>query len=339
MDFGGILTKAWKIIWKFKVLWIFGILTSCGQGSGGGGSGGGSNSGSSYSGSGDFQVPPGVEQFFYNIENFFDSIQGWQIALFVAGTILFVLLLTFLFTALGTIGRIGLIQGTIKAEAGAERLTFGELFNEGKPYFWRVLIFNFLAGLVIFLGILILMVPLIGMTVVTLGIGLLCLLPLICILIPVGWLVSILIEQANIAIVVEDLGMVDGAKHGWEVFRANIGNMAVMGLILVIGGGIVNFIISLPILFTMVPIILGAVASGVGESASFAGGGLLVSALCCVSYLPVLILLSGILQAYIKTAWTLTYLQLQNGVAIVEEIDNYEGIQLEETSGSFENQF
>ena len=32
MDFGEILSKAWKIIWKFKILWIFGILTSCGQG-------------------------------------------------------------------------------------------------------------------------------------------------------------------------------------------------------------------------------------------------------------------------------------------------------------------
>ena len=41
MDFGEVLTKAWKIIWKFKVLWIFGILSSCGQGSGNSGNPGG----------------------------------------------------------------------------------------------------------------------------------------------------------------------------------------------------------------------------------------------------------------------------------------------------------
>ena len=35
MEFGEILTKAWKIIWKFKILWVFGILSSCGHGGGG----------------------------------------------------------------------------------------------------------------------------------------------------------------------------------------------------------------------------------------------------------------------------------------------------------------
>ncbi len=35
MDYGEVLSKAWKIAWKFKVLWIFGILASCGQSRGG----------------------------------------------------------------------------------------------------------------------------------------------------------------------------------------------------------------------------------------------------------------------------------------------------------------
>lgn len=37
MDYGYVLRRAWEIIWKFKVLWIFGILASCGQASGSGG--------------------------------------------------------------------------------------------------------------------------------------------------------------------------------------------------------------------------------------------------------------------------------------------------------------
>ena len=45
MDYGEVLSKAWKIIWKHKVLWIFGILASFGQGSGGGSGGSGGNSG------------------------------------------------------------------------------------------------------------------------------------------------------------------------------------------------------------------------------------------------------------------------------------------------------
>ena len=39
-NFGEVLTRAWQIIWKHRVLWIFGILASCGRG-GGGGNGGG----------------------------------------------------------------------------------------------------------------------------------------------------------------------------------------------------------------------------------------------------------------------------------------------------------
>ena len=38
MNYGEVLSRAWQIIWKYKVLWIFGILA--GLGSGGGGSGG-----------------------------------------------------------------------------------------------------------------------------------------------------------------------------------------------------------------------------------------------------------------------------------------------------------
>ena len=76
MNFGEILTKAWKIIWKFKVLWIFGILASCGQGGGSGGGGG--NTGVQFSGD-DPNIPYRFRRYFYRLENFFDIIQAWQI--------------------------------------------------------------------------------------------------------------------------------------------------------------------------------------------------------------------------------------------------------------------
>ena len=61
-NFGEVLTRAWQIIWKHRVLWIFGILASCGRG-GGGGNGGGGNSGFQTQGP-DINVPPQLEQFF-----------------------------------------------------------------------------------------------------------------------------------------------------------------------------------------------------------------------------------------------------------------------------------
>ena len=36
MDYSNVISRAWKIIWKHKVLWIFGILSGCASGGGGG---------------------------------------------------------------------------------------------------------------------------------------------------------------------------------------------------------------------------------------------------------------------------------------------------------------
>ena len=47
MNYGEILSKAWKIIWKNKILWLFGILAGCSASGVGGSSGGWSSAGSS----------------------------------------------------------------------------------------------------------------------------------------------------------------------------------------------------------------------------------------------------------------------------------------------------
>ena len=324
MDFGEILTKAWKIIWKFKILWIFGILTSCGQGGrnagGGGGGGGGGNSGVQFS-NGDVRLPPALLDFFRSIGNFFENIEGWQIILIILGAILIGLLLTVLFAALNTIGRVGLIQGTVKADEGAENLTFGELFDSGKSYFWRIFGFNLLAGLAVFLAVLLLMVPAFLLGFMTLGIALICLIPFFCLLVPIGWIVGVILEQVNIAIVVEDLSMLDGLKRGWNVFRENIANMLVMGLILGIGGAVVGFIMALPFFFIAIPFVIGMAGSLISDSSATFGAGIVTTLLCFGIYLPILIVLGGFLQAYIKSAWTLTYLRLtgKTGVEIVSE--------------------
>ncbi len=310
MDFGEVLTKAWKIIWKFKVLWIFGILTSCGQGNGG--NGGGANSGIRFSGNGE-NLPPGFQQFFYNLEYFFNQIQAWQIITIILGFFLLAIIISAIMAAINTVGRIGMIQGTVAAEEGAETLNFMELFNRGKPFFWRIFAFNLLATLAFVAIVLLLLIPFIGITAITFGIGLLCLLPFICILIPVGWLVNVILEQANIAIVVEDLNILDGLKRGWQVFQDNIGNVIVMALILGIGGGILGIILALPIFLLIAPVIIGVIAGSATGSDFLFGGGIAMALLCFATFLPILILLQGVLQAYIKTTWTLTYLRLTQG--------------------------
>jgi len=295
MDIGNVLSRAWQIIWKHKVLWIFGILAGCS-----GNGGGANNFRASYQGSeSSQQFQPYMDQF--------QSMPQWLIALIVIVLILVVLLLVVLSIFLGTIGRIGLIRGTQQAEGGAASLSFGELFSGSTPYFWRVFGLNLLVGLAIaVIGILFAILAVAG-TVVTLGLGLLCLLPLVCVLVPVVWFVSVIVEQASIAIVIENLGVMDGLRRGWELVRANLGTMIVMALILLLGVGVIGgLIIGLPVAAFVIPAIIGGAVAG--ERAF--GGGLVFALVCFVAYLPVLLVLSGILRGYIESAWTLTFLRL-----------------------------
>ncbi len=289
-DFGEVLTRSWQIIWKHRILWVFGILASFARGGGGGNSGGSNNS--DYSQDNPFQqFNPQFRQFLQFIE------ENWWVIIVI---VLAIFLISMLFYSLGIMGRIGLIQGVAKVEKGAEILTFAELWSESMPYFWRIFGINFLIGLAIF----IIIIPFILLGVFTAGIGFACLLPLICILIPVGWIVSIILEQAQPAIILENLSMLDGFKRGLEIVKNNVFNFFILALIVLIGGGIVGFILALPFLLAVVPLILGA-----GNlSQSFTP--FYFTLACCALYFPILLFLNGILTAYIQSVWTITFLRL-----------------------------
>ena len=294
-NFGEVLTRAWQIIWKHKVLWIFGILASCARGGGGGSSGGGGNSGYQ-TGSGDNPFSGDkIERVMNQVGNFLEN-NWWIIIAVIVG----IFLLSFVFYFLGMMGRIALIKGVAQADKDTESLSFGELWAESMPFFWRVFGLNFLIGL----AFLVLFIPLVLFGIVTAGIGFLCLIPLLCIMVPLSWVVMAIIEQAQNAIVLEDLNMLDGFKRGWEIVKANAVPIIIMMLILGIGSGIIGVIIALPIIIAVVPAFIGIAVSQQTLTPFY------IAAACCVAYFPVLLFFNGVLTAYIQASWTLTYLRL-----------------------------
>ena len=299
MDFMEILRRAWQVIWKHKVLWIFGILAGCAQSGSSAGSGGSSGARSSGGGSGG-AFPPSVSHWF-------DQLEPGVIILLIAAALAVVFILILLSLFLGSIGRIGLVRGTQQVEQGAERLFFGELFSGSLRYFWRVLGLVLLVGISMFLAILLVGIPL---AVLTCGIGALA-------IVVAGFLVPIIVQQAVAAIVIEDLGILEGLQRGWELFRQHPDKLIVMGLILNLGialaGGLV---IALPLILVGAPALVGALW-GTGEALR---NGLIVAGVCLAGYLPVLIVLNGILSAYIHTAWTLTYLRLTAPAVVLAEL-------------------
>jgi hypothetical protein len=293
MKFTEVLDRAWHIVWKHKVLWVFGILA--GFGSGGGGAGGGS---------GWEQSAPSGTRPFTSVEQFMTSAGQW-IGEHLWIVVVFVILILVLAAAaifLGTMGRIGLIRGTFEADGGAERLAFGRLFRESLPYFWRVFGLSLLIGL----AFVIVFVPLVLFGLLTAGVGFLLVLPLLCVLVPLAWAAGILIHQANAAMVIEDRTLTDGLRRGWEVLTKNLGSLLIIWLITAVIGLVVGILIALPVLVIVIPTVIGLLTAGQQVSWVF----LLIGAVCFIVYLPILIVASGILTAYLQSVWTLTFMRL-----------------------------
>jgi hypothetical protein len=315
MDFGEVLTKAWKIIWKFKILWIFGIFASCGTRSGPGFNGGGSSY--QYNGTpGQIpNIPPAFEDNLLKFVRFFENPA--VIAVFIS-LICVIILLTIFFSIMG---RIGLIKGAVDADAGAEHLGLGELWKAGLHYFWRFLGLSLLIGSPILLfylaliigGIYILVAYLSGSQNSSFAAAvpvLVALIPVICILVCVVLLLAIVISflapQAERAIVIENEGVISGLRRGWDVLTKNLGPILIIWFITVVIGFAVGVLVALPLFIILVPAFIAFIAGG--NNPSFAP--LIIAGLCVVAYIPVSLVANGVLTAYLESVWTLTYLRL-----------------------------
>ena len=314
MDYGEILSKSWKIIWKFKVLWIFGIFASCGT-----------RNGTNFNFNSNFRtgapsgqppvLPPGFENNMLNLLRFFEN------PAVIIGFISIICILILLSIFLGIVGRIGLIKGAAEADAGAAHLNFGELWKSGLQYFWRFLGLSLLIGSPIFLiylalvagGIIAFVIafsgPQGGSNVGALS-SLVALLPVLCVLGCVIFLLAIVISflspQAERAIVIENEGIISGLKRGWGVLTKNLGPILVVWLILLVIGFVVGLVIALPVLVVVVPAVIAFAMSG--NQASYTP--LIIAGLCILAYIPVSLVANGILSAYVQSVWTLTYLRL-----------------------------
>jgi hypothetical protein len=292
MDFGAILKRTWDITWKFKGLWVLGILAGC-SGRNGGGSGGNASNSINFQGSGDS---------FPQLERFFNSIDPAVWIGLAAAIVLIVLLLVVVFLVLAILGQAGLIHGFDRADEG-EMVTLSGAFRGGLPYFWRLFGLQVLLFVlsIVMVGFIVAALLVIG--ILTLGIGLLCLVPLICLLVPLAVAVGAYLQLVQVAIVVEDIDIFRGFGQAWQAVKDQPGGLIVMTLILVLGGGIVGLLISLPLIALIIPVVTGLL---MGTNTAV-GVGVGVAVIGFLLYLPILIVLNGILQTYIQGAWTITY--------------------------------
>lgn len=313
-----ILGKAWKITWKYKILWIFGMLASFNEG-GRSGFNNSSNSGSRDFSNGNLPSSPFGSDSQEAIISFFN--QYWWI---FALAFLVVFVLSIVFYVLGVVGKAGLIYGAYKADMDVEKLSFGELWREGTRYFWRLFGMSLLVGLPFFFLILIVVgiflfalvttasgsqetgSRMLGVVFTMLGVFI----PAICCIALASIFVSMIVEQAKNAMIIKDLGVMESLRQGWAVFKSNFLTIILMSIILGVLAAIAATIVAIPLLLTVIPAVAGAILAQESASTSAALAPLAFAGICFIAYLPILFFLRGIVLTYTQSALTLTYLRL-----------------------------
>jgi lysylphosphatidylglycerol synthetase-like protein (DUF2156 family) len=108
-----------------------------------------------------------------------------------------------------------------------------------------------------------------------------------------------------VALVTEALEVREAFRRSWDVFRANLGPVILVALIVVFGSAIIQLILALPLIAAVVPAVAG-IAFGTDQASST---GLVTAGVCLAVYLPLLIVANGILQTYVSGIWTLSWRQ------------------------------
>ena len=288
MDYGNILSRAWQITWKHKVLWIFGIFVALSSGGGSFNSGGGGGNGSSGSG-GNFpqtDMPLQLREF----------LNSPAFPILIIAFVCLALIIVLVIFLMGVVSTGALIGGIDLAETTGT-VTFAQAWALGTSNFLKIL------GLKIGVGI-------IGF--VAIFIGIICC-PLLCLVIPGSVALQVIAEFASFAIVLDKEGVIDSLQKGFNVLKTNFTSALVLGLILFGIGIAYGLIVAIPIVIAFIPAII-AVMGSTSEPNIMLIGTTVLMFLCLI---PVLIVVGGVYTTWQTATWQLAYRQFTAGTSTV----------------------
>jgi hypothetical protein len=349
IDVGKILKRAWHILWNYKILWIFGILLALTAGSFS--TSGNAGSGTSYQ----FNAPgnynpnfhPGPfltslnDWFQQNVEPLF-TYPSQHIATFIwigVALLLFILAVGVITSILRYVSETAVIRMVDGYEQSETKVGFIQGWKLG----WSRRAFRlWLISLIIDSPVIIFLLLLVGLglaiffsvrngggfavatIVAAIGCTFLFLFAFIVWLVVMSFL---RVFFARVA-VLEDAGVGESYRRGWQMFRRNWKSAALMWLVMLgIGIGIglasiILFILLIPVLIitaiagVVVAAIPGLIAFGI--SSIFASGPVAVIIAILVGLpffftvlLSPLILVGGWHQIFTSSVWTLTYREMK----------------------------
>ena len=330
MEYGKIIKQAWHYVWNNKYLWILGFLALF---SGGGGvSTGGTNfnfrnpafpSGGSSptqpfpSGLEDLEeIWPALLERVGMSQSDVRSIIGVIVALCLCLCIVNILLYL-----LGLMARGGLIFAIDKLE-GEGTTGFSESMRAGRSVLGRAFWMRFLLQLPNLLFLIIFgavfglqfyrilsaenpnVADFSGLAFGALGLFI----PLVCLLSIYGLVTGFIDAYAFRGYVLHDLRLMAGIKHGWQLFRANLGDSLILGVLVTVINAIIGFIIGMifVILFlaTMMPIFLPIFS---GEFEGMGLGTFLPLIIVFALFIIITYIISTPITAWRSAVFTLAY--------------------------------
>ncbi|MEK9163652.1 MAG: hypothetical protein AAB261_10115 [Chloroflexota bacterium] len=289
MDYGNILSRAWQVTWKHKVLWIFGIFVALSSGSGSFNSGTSWNQSSSSGGGGNFpqpDMPPQLREFLNS-----PALPIAIIALLCLGLI--IALAIFLMGVAST----GALIGGIDLAESTGAVTFSQAWALGTSNFLKIL------GLKIGVGI-------IGF--VAIFAGIICC-PLLCLVIPGSIALQVIAEFASFAIVLDKEGVIESIQKGFNVLKNNFTSVFVLGLILFGIGIAYGLVVAIPVLVAFAPAII-AVMGSTREPNMMLIGATVLMFLCLI---PIFIVVGGVYTTWQTATWQLAYRQFTASTSTV----------------------
>jgi hypothetical protein len=311
MDFGELLSRAWDILWNNKFLILLGVLVALGSGSVGGGNFNVPGSGGPSGGQQPFAEPEEFEEFDFDeygvpqedLEDIFGAL-GAALALGAAAAVALICVAVIIGVALwvaGLIARGGLIAGVDQIETvGAS--SFGQAWNAGWQKGWRLFgigLIPAIPGIVLALVVLAFGLAyyfegqgLDETALAAAGSGMFVIVgTTVCLVVLVSLVLELLRAMANRACMLEDTGVFESYRRGWEVLRENLGQGVLLALIQL------GIQIALGLLLFIPSIIMS----------------------CCCLLWPVLLAISGTISAYFSTTWTLAWREWTGKEIFIEQ--------------------
>jgi hypothetical protein len=281
MEYFGILTQSWKLIWKHKIILVFGLLTMLVPGLMG--------------------LLMGGFLLFFSFDNFdrfvrmMNNNEAWFFLAWFGFLGVFMLL-----SLVGTsVGWAGVFKGTYEAEMEKKNISFSELWGSSWPYMGRVL------GIILLIGFgmgLFFMIPAV-LGILTAGLAFLCILPMMIVLIPLAFLSQMFMSLGIASSVADDLNVVGALKRAWELTVKNFWPLALMSLLLYLVQMAAGMLVSIPAWGAQMLFMIPLMSDNARPETMFTFFGVFI-----ILIMPLAFLIQGAAQTYVNSAWMLVYI-------------------------------